>query len=167
MIQKTNFYKIKLKIGEVELEIEGDREFVKERFEEMKPILYEKIEEVPSKLEEPAKVKRVISRKITPKKPKVKKTLDFDVQKVKDMIKDKKLKDPIEKAAAVLFHFSSELGKPSLKTKDLKRALDLIGTRIKNIYFLLKKNEKLEKPLLEKVGRGEWKLTEAGKKIFK
>lgn len=167
MIQKTNFYKIKLKIGEVELEIEGDREFVKERFEEMKSILYEKIEEVPSGPEEHVKVEKAISRKSAAKKPKVKKTLEFDVQKVKDMIRDKKLKDPIEKAAAVLFHFSSELGKPSLKTRDLKKALDQIGTRIKNIYFLLKKNEKMEKPLLEKVGRGEWKLSEAGEKIFK
>ncbi len=167
MIQKTNFYKIKLKIGEVELEIEGDREFVKERFEEMRPILYEKIEEVPSGIEKKARIGKVVSKKSTSKKQKVKKTLEFDVQKVRDIIKEKKLKDPIQKAAAVLFHFSSELGKPSLKTRDLKRALDQIGTRIKNIYFLLKKNEKLEKPLLEKVGRGEWKLTKEGEEIFK
>ncbi|MCD6454009.1 MAG: hypothetical protein J7L62_01750 [Candidatus Aminicenantes bacterium] len=164
MIQKTNFYKIKLKIGEVELEIEGDKEFVVEKFEEMRSILPKNLKEYSAGVIETKKT--YVEEGVKKRQRKTAGPIAFDIQKVKNLIKEKKLKTPIEKAAAILHHFSKELGIESLKTKDLNNALSQIGAKVKNIYFELKKNEESEEPLLEKVGRGEWKLTGKGKSLF-
>ncbi len=173
MIQKTNFYKIKLRVGEIELEIEGDREFVKERFDDMKSMLKEKLEKPEvtfvKQMEVSKKKEAVKAGKAVPKVRRKRRTkeLEFEPSKVKEIVKSFKLKTPIQKAAALIHYFSTKMGRPSLKTRELKSGLSKIGAKVNNIYFLLKKEEKNKEALLKKVKRGEWALSNKGLSVFK
>ncbi len=163
MIQKTNFYRIRfIKTGDkLELEVEGDREFVEAKFQEFKPLL---LGETP-KAKREIKEKEIPARKRGRAKRQVK-GLEFNVEEAKTWLKSQKLK-PEEKLAAVVYYLGEKLGRASFKTREISDAVKKLGIRIKNIYFHLNKFKKMEKPLMEKVGRGEWRLTDTGKEFFK
>ncbi len=165
MIQKTNFYRIRfIKTGDrLELEVEGDREFVEQKIQEFKPLLMGK---APSAQPVPEKKRKIEGKPA--RRPKAKREargLEFNVDEAKAWLKKQKLK-PEEKLAAVVYYLSKNLGRASFKTREISDAVKKLGIRIKNIYFHLNKFKKMEKPLMEKVGRGEWKVTEDGEKFF-
>ncbi len=164
MIQKTNFYRIRfIKTGDrLELEVEGDREFVEEKIKEFKALFMEEpqVKPAPRKI-----VKRRAAQRKAEKVEKKPKGLEFNVEEAKAWLKKQKLK-PEEKLAAVVYYLSKNLGRASFKTKEISDAVKKLGLRIKNIYFHLNKFKKMETPLMEKVGRGEWKLTDQGEKMF-
>ncbi|GEM_PF-2455192 len=165
MIQKTNFYKIRfIKTGDrLEIEVEGDREFVEKKFKEFKSLFVE--EKKPSRTTTATVAKKPAAKKVKKAKKQEPKGLEFNVEEAKAWLKKQKVK-PEEKLAAVVYYLSKNLGRASFKTREIADAVKKLGLRIKNIYFHLNKFKKMEVPLMEKVGRGEWKLTEQGEKKF-
>ncbi len=164
MIQKTNFYRIRfIKTGDrLELEVEGDREFVEEKIKEFKALFMEEPLKKPAPRKETKK--RTPAKKVK-KAEKKTKALEFNVEEAKAWLKKQNLK-PEEKLAALVFYLSKNLGRVSFKTREITDAVKQLGLRIKNIYFHLNKTKKMQPPLMEKVGRGEWKLTDQGEKRF-
>ncbi len=164
MIQKTNFYRIRfIRTGDkLELEVEGDREFVEAKFQEFKPLL---MGEFPKAAKREIREKRITLKRVARAKRQTK-GVEFNVEEAKAWLKKQKLK-PEEKLAAVVYYLQEKLGRASFKTREISDAVKKLGIRIKNIYHHLNKFKKMEKPLMEKVGRGEWRLTEAGKEFFK
>jgi len=141
-------YRIRIKLGEVEIEAEGDKEFVEKHIEEFK-------KEMPKIAKE---------KIVTPETPKE----EVEMKKISlaEFYKQKNPKTNVEVALTVAYYLLFHDRKGEVTNKEIKEATDKIGFKITNIAHTLKEAAKGKKAYLIKGSkRGSWKITGEGKRF--
>ena len=154
-----NVYRVKVKKGDFEIEIEGDKKFISEtlrEFEERilgKGVVGSEVGVIPA---QPKK-----RRGRPPKSPKP----IVDIGELKEFLKKVKPKTRIEKIAAIAY-FLQQKGRKTFRNSEMNVLMEHTGTKIVNLSEVLKRAIRAKNPLLTRVDIGEWTLTEEGKKLI-
>jgi hypothetical protein len=143
-------YRLRIKLGEVEIEAEGDKEFIEKHIGEFRK-----------------KMPKVDKQLLPDKKADISETQgDIEKFSLAEFYKTKKPKKDVEVVATVGYYLTFHDKKDEFANKDIKNATNQIGHKIANIAHTLKKAAKGKKAYLVKGDkRGSWKITTEGKRF--
>ncbi len=145
-------YKIRIKQNGVEIEVEGDKEFVEKHIEEFK-------KEIP-------KIAKGLSLK---KKPVVseipKEKLELEKLSLAEFYKRKQPKEDLEVALTIAYYFRFHNGKEEFSNKQIKKETQNLIHKLSNIPGTLKNAASGKKAYVTKVSKGKWKLTLDGEEL--
>lgn len=145
-------YRIRIKLSNVEIEVEGDKEFVEKNIEEFKKEMPKIAKELPSK------EKTAIQE--------TQKEVGLEGLSLAEFYKKKNPKTDVETVLIVAYYLCTTEKKEEFFNKDIKNATDKIGHKITNIAQILKEAAKGNKAYLVKGSRrGSWTITLEGKRF--
>lgn len=143
-------YRIKIKLGEVEIEAEGDKEFVEKHIKELK-------EEIPKVAERlPAKEKIV-----TPEIPK--EEVDLGKLSLAEFYKHKRPQDDMEVAMTIAYYLTSSEKREEFANREIKERAGKLGYKLSNPADTLKRAASGKKAYVRKIEKGKWTLTLEGR----
>lgn len=147
-------YRIKIKQGEIEIEVDGDKEFVEKHIEEFKKELPRIAKELPSK-------EKIVSPEIPEKESELEKLSLVEFYKQKDP------KNHNETVVVFAYWLTKKEGKGEFKTKEISNLYSKAGVpKPKNVTQHLKNVSSAKKAYLMKGSKkGLWKLTITGEEF--
>jgi len=143
-------YRIKIKVGEVEIEAEGDKDFVEKHIEEFKKEMPRIAKELPSKevtLEIPRE--RIEPGKLS----------------IAEFYKGKKPKADIEAAVTIAYYLTASERREEFTNQEIKEEAAKLGYKLSNPADTLKKAASGKKAYVRKIEKGKWTLTLEGKRF--
>jgi len=151
----TEKYRIRIKQGEVEIEVEGDKEFVEKHIEKFK-------EEIPNSTKElPPEEKTVIPE--SPPRAK----LEIEKLSLAEFYKQKQPKDHNETVVVFAYWLTKKENKEEFPTKDISSCFDVARiSKPKNVTQHIKAVSSGKKAFLTTGSKkGLWKLTLTGEEF--
>jgi len=146
-------YRIRIKLGEIEIEAEGDKEFVERHIEEFKKEMPKIANELPSK-----------EKTVIPETQKEK--VESERLSLAEFYGKKNPKTDVEVALTVACYLSFHDKKNEFTNKEIKEEAEKIGYKITNIAHTLKEAAKGKKAYLVRSGKkGSWQITGEGKRF--
>lgn len=161
-------YRIKVKDGDNEIEIAGDKRFVNKIFKEISVLLGKKIKggRIPTKRRKKLGRKKKRGRKPKPKPKKITKKDYLDIKKMTltELFEFRKPKRENQRVLLLAYYANKALKKREFRGKELKTLYQEIGIAPpKNLTYFLRKMAEDERGLLAH-GRksGRYKITDKG-----
>lgn len=142
-------YRIRIKFSEVEIEVEGDKEFVEKHIEEFKKEMPKIAKELPYK-----------EKTVIPETQKGK--VELEKLSLAEFYKQKKPEGEIEVAITIAYYITVLKEKGGFTNKEIGEEADSLGYKLSNPAHTLKEAAKGEKAYVKKIGRGKWALTVEG-----
>ena len=147
-------YRIKIRKGDIEIEVEGDKKYVDEKLRELEERFIKGLTVAVAE----AEVKPKRRRGRPPKSPKP----IVDISELKEFLRKVKPRTRIEKIATIAY-FLQEKGHKTFRNAEMSVLMEHTGTKIVNLSEVLKRAIRAKTPLLTRVDIGEWTLTEEGR----
>lgn len=145
-------YKIRIKRGEIEIEAEGDKEFVEKHIEEFKKELSKIAKGLPP-------TEKDIASQIPEEK------IGVENLSLAEFYKQKNPNTDEEAVLTVAYYLEFHDRQDEFTNKQIKEATDKIGHKITNIAHTLKVAARGKKAYLLKGSKGLWKITSEGKRF--
>jgi hypothetical protein len=144
-------YRIKIKLGEVEIEAQGDREFVEKHIDEFKK-------------EMPRIAKELPSKEITSEIPRER--IKPEELSLAEFYKQKRPKDDMEVAITIAYYFTSSEKREEFTNQEIKGEANKLGYKLSNPADTLKRAASGKKAYVRKIEKGKWTLTLEGKNFI-
>jgi len=145
-------YKIRIKIGDIEIEVDGDKEFVVQQIKEFST-------EIPNFGKEFSSQKGTIVTKTPNEKSKL------EGISLAEFYKQKKPKEDIDVALTIAYYLTSSEEREKFTNKEIKDETDKLGYKLSNPAVTLKEAAKGKKAYVRKIGTGKWALTTEGRRF--
>lgn len=147
-------YRIRIKLGEVEIEAEGDKEFVEKHIEEFKKEMPKIAKELPPK-------EKIITPEISKEK------VELEKLSLAEFYKQKQPKDHNETVVVFAYWLTKKEGKEEFGPKDINNCYAQIGAKKPaNVPYIMKILASGEKAYLSEVGkRGIYKIAMRGEDL--
>ena len=136
-------YRIRIKQGEVEIEVEGDRDFVEMNIEKLKNEL--------SKT-----TKGLLPEKATLETPK---RQALGALSLAEFYKQKQPEDDIEVAMTIAYYLTSAKKTEIFANQEIKQAANKLGYKLSNPADTLRRAASGKKAYVTKIDKGKWALT--------
>jgi len=143
-------YMIRIKLGEVEIEAEGDKDFVEKHIEEFRKEMPRIAKELPSK-----EVTPEISRE----------RIELGKLSIAEFYKERKPKEDIEVAVTIAYYLTTSEKKEEFTNQEIKEEANKLGYKLSNPADTLKKAASGKKAYVRKIEKGKWTLTLEGKRF--
>jgi hypothetical protein len=141
-------YRIRIKLGEVEIEAEGDKDFVEKHIEEFKKEMPRIARELPSK-------------EVTPEIPREK--IELEKLSLAEFYKQKKPKEDMEVAITIAYYLTASEKREEFTNQEIKENASRLGYKLTNVSDTLRRAASGKKAYVNKVTTGKWALTVEGK----
>jgi len=145
-------YRWRIKRGDVEFEVEGDKEFVEKHVEEFK-------KEIPAIAKESVPTEKIITSETSKEKGRL------SGLSLAEFYKQKKPKGDIEVAITIAYYLTRSREKEEFANLEIKQEAKKLGYTLSNPAYTLKEAAKGKKAYVNKIGKGIWELTSEGKKL--
>jgi len=139
-------YRIRIKQGEVEIEVEGDKGFVEKHIEEFKKELPKVAEELPTK--------EVL---------KIPKGGALEGLSLAEFYKQRQPKTDMEVAMVIAYYLTSSEGREEFTNQEIEEEAAKLGPKLSNPARTLKDAATGRKAYVRKISKGKWTLTTEGK----
>jgi hypothetical protein len=143
-------YRIRIKQGKVEIEVEGDKEFVEKHIEEFEKEMPEIAKELPAK-------------EVTIETPKEKDALEE--LSLAEFYKQKQPKMDMDVVMTIAYYLTFSEKKEEFTNQEIKQKSDGIGYKLSNVARTLKEAAKGKKAYVRKIAKARWTLTSEGTKF--
>jgi len=142
-------YRIRIKLGEVEIEAEGDKEFVEKHIEEFKKEMPKIAKELPPK-------EKIITPEIQ------KEEVELEKLSLAEFYKEKQPRDDIEVALTIAYYLTFSQQKKEFSNQEIKQMGANLGYKLSNPADTLKRAASGKKAYVLKIEKGKWSLTIEG-----
>lgn len=143
-------YRVRIKLGEVEIEVEGDEEFVEKHVEEFRKEMPKIAKELPPK-------ERVIPPEIQKEK------VELGKLSLAEFYKQKQPRDDIEVAIVIAYYLISFEEREEFTNQEIKEEANKLGYKLSNPADTLKRAASGKKAYVRKIEKGKWTLTLEGR----
>jgi len=141
-------YRIRIKVGEVEMEAEGDKDFVEKHIEEFKK-------------EMPGIVKELPSGGVTAEIPREK--AELEGRSLAEFYKHKGPKGDVEVAMTIAYYLTAFEKREGFTNQEIKESAAKLGHKLTNVADTLKRAASGKKAYVNNVTTGTWTLTVEGR----
>jgi len=147
-------YRIRIKLGDVEIEAEGDRDFVKKQIEELKEEMLKIAERLPPR-----------EKIVTPEIPKGE--VELGERSLAEFYKLKQPEGDIEVALTIACYLTSSGKREEFTNSEIGKEASKLGFKLSNPAMTLKEAAKGKKAYVRKIAKGKWALTVEGTNFVK
>ena len=143
-------YRIRIKLGEVEIEAEGDKDFVEKHIEEFRK-------------EMPRIAKELPSKEVTPEIPRER--IELGKLSIAEFYKERKPKGDIEVAVTIAYYLTVSGKREEFTNQEVKEEASKLGYKLSNPADTLKSAASGKKAYVRKISKGKWTLTLEGERF--